>query len=84
MRTAALRRAPLLLLLGLVACGESDAAGPEDIEITSKTQISGSVNGSPLKGSVNATIQTGSGGNSTCSFPQLPAGFTPGTLGTHT
>ena len=57
---------------------------PTDKDVTVRTQISGIVNGEPLKGRVVATLNTGLGGRSACRFSKLPSGFTPATFGTHT
>jgi hypothetical protein len=57
---------------------------PTDKSVTVRTQISGIVNGEALKGRVVATLNTGRGGKSACSFSKLPSGFNPATLGTHT
>jgi hypothetical protein len=54
------------------------------IDINSKTTVSGIVNGSPMEVDVLATINTGHGGNSTCTFTKLPTAFNPASLGTHT
>ena len=56
----------------------------KDVDVVSKTVISGMVNGSAIDGTVNATFNTGRGGRSTCEFVKLPPKFTPGTLSTHT
>jgi hypothetical protein len=50
-------------------------------DITAQTSISGIVNGHAFKGKVNAAINTGRGGHSSCEFSHLPPGFTPATLG---
>ena len=54
-----------------------------NIEIVSRTALAGTVNGSPVSGRVEATINVGRDGHSTCQFDHLPNGFTPATLGTH-
>ena len=66
------------LSLSLAACRRT-----RDIDVTSRTTISGTVNGSPLEVKVVATFNTGRGGSSTCTFEKLPTGFNPATLGTH-
>ena len=53
-------------------------------KIVSRTVIAGTVNGAAFQGRIEATIDTARGGSSTCVFDQLPAGFTPGTLSSHT
>lgn len=55
-----------------------------DVDVTARTAITGTVNGSPLAVSVVATFNTGRGGTSSCRFTALPTGFNPATLGTHT
>jgi hypothetical protein len=55
-----------------------------DKSVTVRTTISGMVNGEAMKGRVVATLNTGQGGRSSCSFSRLPTGFTPATFGTHT
>jgi hypothetical protein len=54
-----------------------------NINIVSRTETIGTVNGAVFKNSIVATINVGRGGNSTCTFEQLPPQFTPGTLSTH-
>jgi hypothetical protein len=71
----------VILFAGLIACHRGRDI--RDIEVTAKTTISGSVNGSPIAVDVVATFNTGRGGSSTCKFTQLPTGFTPASLGTH-
>ena len=72
-----------VVLLGfLTMCGFPP--DKRDIEVTSKTTYSGSVNGSPIEIEVTAKINTGHGGSSTCLFGALPPGFNPATLGTFT
>ena len=56
----------------------------KDKDITSRSTITGLVNGSAVEGKISATFNTGRGGSSTCEFSQLPEGFNPGTFGTHT
>lgn len=55
-----------------------------DIDVTSNTTYSGTVNGNPIEIDVLATFNTGRGGDSTCKFTKLPPAFNPATLGTHT
>ncbi|WP_428264107.1 hypothetical protein [Haliangium sp.] len=62
----------------------AQAVGEQDLRILSITEISGTVNDSAVRGRIEATIDTSRGGVSTCQFPSLPKGFTPGTFGTHT
>lgn len=50
-------------------------------DVTAHTSISGIVNGHAFKGKVDAVINTGQGGRSSCEFSHLPPGFTPATLG---
>ncbi len=74
-----------LILLSLLAAGALLAAcSRRQVDIVSRTTITGSVNGSPLEGRVSATISSSRGGRSTCEFPHLPPGFTPGTFGPQT
>ncbi|MGB7201396.1 MAG: hypothetical protein WBD16_03910 [Pyrinomonadaceae bacterium] len=75
-----------LLAVGVILIAAFAACRPQqqDIDITSKTVYSGTVNGSPLEINVVATINTGRGGNSTCTFTKIPSGFNPASLGTHT
>lgn len=79
------RRAGALLvfLLGVTACVTEKAAVRPERDIVSRTQITGTVNGSPVVGEVSATLHTGRGGRSICRYSELPAGFTPATIGTH-
>lgn len=67
------------LFASLPACRQK-----QDIDVTAKTAISGTVNGNPIEVEVLATFNTGRGGSSTCKFTKLPTGFTPASLGTHT
>jgi len=60
-----------------------ETATTKDIDLTSRTKYSGAINGSPIAIDVVATINTGRGGNSTCTFTTIPTGFNPATLGTH-
>lgn len=55
---------------------------PRDISVTSKTTYSGTINGSPINVDVLATINTGRGGSSACTFTSLPPSFNPAVLGT--
>ena len=55
-----------------------------DIEVTSRSSISGTVNEQSVRGRIEATFDTGAGGTSTCTFEALPEGFNPATFGTHT
>ncbi len=71
------------MVLSLLGMGAFLPACHRNIDIVSRTVTTGSVNGVAFKGSVSATINTGRGGRSTCSFEQLPPHFTPGTIGTH-
>jgi hypothetical protein len=50
-------------------------------DITAHTRISGLVNNHAFTGKVDAVINTGRGGRSSCEFTHLPPGFTPATLG---
>jgi hypothetical protein len=75
-----------LQLLGLIVVLFASLAGcfrHAAIDISAETSVSGTVNGSPMEGNVLASFNTARGGSSTCTFSRLPAGFTPGTLGTH-
>jgi hypothetical protein len=56
--------------------------GRNDIEITARTTYSGTINGSPIKVDVLATIDTGYGGSSVCTFTGFPTNFNPAVLGT--
>jgi hypothetical protein len=51
-----------------------------NINIISKTVTTGAVNGAAISGNVTATIYVGRGGQSSCTFEQLPPSFTPSTL----
>ncbi len=66
----------------LVACSVNRDHG-RNVDILSRTVITGSVNGSPFEGRVSATFNTRRGGSSSCEFAKLPAGFTPSTINTH-
>lgn len=70
----------VILTAFLAACPRA----ARDINVNAKTMYSGIVNGSPMEVDVLATINTGRGGSSTCTFTKLPPGFNPATLGTHT
>ena len=50
------------------------------VDIISRSMVDGTVNGLPLKATVSANFNTIRGGHSSCTFSQLPTGFTPGTL----
>ena len=71
----------LFASLALAACRQQ--RNIRDIDVTAKTSYSGIVNGSPMKVDVLATINTGRGGSSTCTFINLPTGVNPAALGTH-
>ena len=62
----------------------TDPGKRDDIEITSLTEIVGTVNGAAVEARVTATIATGRGGTTSCEFAKLPDRFTPGTFGTQT
>ena len=68
------------LLASLSSCHREGAT--KDIEVTSRTKYSGTINGNPIAIDVVATINTGRGGKSSCTFTSIPNGFNPGTLGT--
>ncbi len=70
-----------ILFVCLVACRPQ--GGTKDVDITSKTTYSGSVNGSPVEINVTANFNTGRGGSSTCKSTKLPSGFNLAFLGTH-
>lgn len=71
----------MVLLVSLApTCRES--RGPTDIEVKAKTTYSGVINGSPIRVDVLATINTGRGGRSACTFVSLPPAFNPAVLGT--
>lgn len=84
MSTALAYRASPLLVLGIIACAQHELQVRPDVDVVSGTEITGSVNQSPVEGTISATFNTGRGGTSTCRFPQLPPTFNPGTFGTHT
>ena len=73
----------VILFASLAACRQ-ERVQERDIDVTAKTTISGTVNGSPMEVEVMATFNTGRGGSSTCKFAKLPAGLNPASLGTHT
>lgn len=54
----------------------------KDIEVKAKTTYSGVINGNPIRIDVLATINTGRGGSSACTFVTLPPAFNPAVLGT--
>lgn len=54
-----------------------------NLEIVSRTAVSGSLNNAAFKGTITATINVGHGGHSSCAYEQLPPTFSPGTIGTH-
>ena len=81
-----MRRDAGFLCLGMAVVMASTLAScrrTRDLEITSRTAITGDINGSPLAVSVVAKFNTGGGGTSSCTFTKLPTGFNPGTIGTH-
>lgn len=81
-RSLRLVGALLLVAAGcLVACDREASRG---VDIVSRTTVTGVVNGSPLSGTISATLNTRRGGSSTCEFDRLPTGFTPATINTHT
>lgn len=70
----------IMLFASLTACYKREI---RDIDVTSKTTYSGTINGSPWESEVVATFNTGRGGTSTCKFTKIPSGFNPASLGTH-
>jgi|GEM_PF-3376168 len=70
----------IILFAFLTACPRQRVI--RDIDVTAKTTYSGIVNGSQMKVDVLATINTGHGGSSACTFINLPTGLNPATLGT--
>jgi hypothetical protein len=72
----------ITLFLASVALTCRRQPGPRDISVTSRTTYSGIINGSPINVDVLATINTGRGGSSACTFTSLPTGFNPAVLGT--
>lgn len=73
-----------ICMFGLILMNQIGCVKHQDIDITSRSTISGSVNGSAVEGKISATFNTGRGGSSTCDFSHLPVGFNPATFGTHT
>ncbi len=55
-----------------------------DVDVTARAIVSGFVNGEAVNGKASTVFNTGRGGRSTCEFSDLPDGFRPATLGTHT
>ena len=72
----------LLLLNGVLLVGCYRYQADRGVDILSRTTVTGTVNGSPFKGQVSATLNTRRGGSSSCVFDQLPQGFTPASLTT--
>ena len=74
----------VLCLVMVIVLSASFAAcrRERDIDVTVRTTMSGIVNGSALEATVVATLNTGRGGSSTCTFTKLPGGFNPASLGT--
>lgn len=80
------------LLALLAACAEEPYPEPpqpepppaRDLDVVSRSSITGMVNGEAVEGSISASFNTGRGGQSTCTFSKLPQGFSPATFGTHT
>ena len=83
MISASLRRAPWLVSICLAACTCPTADPRPSVDIESRTNVTGTINGSAIEGTVTARLNTGRGGASTCRFTKLPPKFTPGTIGTH-
>lgn len=87
-RTRFFTKGSLFLGLGILVlfvslaptCRES--RGPKDLEVRAKTTYSGVINGSPIRVDVLATLNTGRGGRSACTFVSLPPSFNPAVLGT--
>jgi hypothetical protein len=83
-----LTKRSLFVCVGIVVLFASLAATcrqqrvTKDIEVKSKTTYSGIINGSPIRVDVLATINTGRGGSSSCTFTSLPPAFNPAVLGT--
>ena len=71
----------LPMLASIYSCRREGAT--KDIDLTSRTKYSGTINGSPIAIDVVAKINTGRGGSSTCTFATIPERFNPATLGTH-
>ena len=62
----------LFLGVGVILIASFAACRPApDIDITSRSTISGIVNSSTVEGKILATFNTGRGGTSTCDFSQL-------------
>jgi hypothetical protein len=72
----------VILLLASLAPTCRERRDARDIDVASKTTYTGTINGSPIKVDVSATINTGRGGSSSCTFVELPSGFNPAVLGT--
>lgn len=72
----------ITILLASLALTCRRQPGPKDISVTSRTTYAGMINGSPIKVDVLATINTGRGGSSVCTFATLPPNFNPAVLGT--
>lgn len=70
----------VVLMTSLFACRRQ--GGMKDMEVTAKTNYSGTINGSPISIDVVATINTGRGGRSSCTLTKGPSGFNLATLGT--
>jgi hypothetical protein len=70
----------VILLASLWSCKKGYSR--RDVDVTSKTKYSGTINGSPISIDVVATINTGRGGRSSCIFTTVPSGFNPAVLGT--
>jgi hypothetical protein len=70
----------VVLLASLFACHRQ--GGRKDLEVTAKTNYSGTINGSPISIDVVATINTGRGGRSSCTLTNGPSGFNLAALGT--
>ncbi len=79
----ALRLVVVLSLASLVAFVIGCKRPARNIEVVSRTELTGTVNASAVNDRVEATINIGRDGHTTCQFDQLPSGFTPATLGTH-
>lgn len=84
LRRSACRVILVVLLVSIIGCAREEVQVRPDMDVVSRSLITGSVNQSPVEGTIVSTIHTGQGGTSTCSFTQLPATFNPGTFGTHT
>jgi hypothetical protein len=79
---SAIRLSVLGMGVFLLACVHGERV--HNIDIVSRTVISGSINGTAFEGRVSAILNTGRGGRSTCEFARLPPNFTPGTCATQT